>query len=398
MNDVIKRFLTAEALAEETCFLWGPRQTGKSTLLRELFPKAPIYDMLSAREFRRLSADPGVFSQECMALADKRQPVIVDEIQKLPALLDEVHSLISRHGMRFILTGSSPRKLIRGGGNLLGGRAIRRDLLPLTSAEVPDLSLEQALNRGLLPPHYLSDRAPSRLEAYVGDYLREEVLAEALTRNLPAFQRFLEAAALSNGQIVNAATIAREIGVAANTVRSYFELLVDTLVATWVPSWTKRAKRRVIQAPRFYFFDVGIVNELTRRGPLSPGSMDFGFAFEHFMLMELRAHHAYAGRGNGLPVSYWRTASGIEVDFILGDAEIAIEVKVSDRPTADHLKGLRAWREEHPKSRCILVCRAPRARQAEDGIEILPWQEFLDRKSTRLNSSHEWISRMPSSA
>ncbi|MFM8433916.1 MAG: ATP-binding protein [Planctomycetia bacterium] len=317
---MITRTLTATSLAGESCFLWGPRQTGKSTLLRTLFPNAPAYDLLSSREFRRLSADPGVFAEECAALADKRQPVIVDEIQKLPSLLDEVHSLMSRRGLKFILTGSSPRKLLRGGGNLLGGRAVRHDLLPLTSAEIPDLSLDKALNRGLLPSHYLSDRATSRLAAYVGDYLREEVLAEALTRNLPAFQRFLEAAALSNGQIVNAATISREIGVAANTVRGYFDILVDTLIATWLPAWTKRTKRRVIQAPRFWFFDVGIVNELARRGMISPGSTDYGAAFEHFIFMELRAHATYSPRDTGLPVSYWRTASGIEVDFILGNA------------------------------------------------------------------------------
>jgi uncharacterized protein len=376
---MIKRILSADSLAAETCFLWGPRQTGKSTLLRSLFPSAPSYDLLSAREFRRLSADPGIFAEECLALPDRTQPVIVDEIQKLPALLDEVHSLMSRHGLRFILTGSSPRKLLRGGGNLLGGRAVRFDLLPLTSAEIPDLSLDRALNRGLLPPHYLSERFASRLGAYVGDYLREEVMAEALTRNLPAFQRFLEAASFSNGQIVNAATIAREIGVAANTIRGYFEILVDTLVATWLPAWTKRAKRRVIQAPRFWFFDVGIVNELSRRGTLFPGSSDFGAAFEHFIFMELRAHAISSPRGTGLPVSYWRTASGIEVDFILGNAEVAVEVKATDRPTTDHLKGLRAWREEHPSSRCLLVCRCPRGRRTEDGIEILPWADFLRR-------------------
>lgn len=374
---MITRILAAPVLVAESCFLWGPRQTGKSTLLRTLFPNAPTYDLLSSRDFRRLSADPGVFAEECAALSDERQPVIVDEIQKLPALLDEVHSLMSRRGLRFILTGSSPRKLLRGGGNLLGGRAIRHDLLPLTTAEVPDLSLDRALNRGLLPSHYLCDHAAARLEAYVGDYLREEVLAEALTRNLPAFQRFLEAAALSNGQIVNSATIAREIGVSANTVRGYFDILVDTLVATWVPAWTRRTKRRVIQAPRFWFFDVGVVNELTRRGTLVPGSTDFGAAFEHLIFMELRAHATYLPRGTGLPVCYWRTASGIEVDFILGDAEVAVEVKSTDRPTTDHLKGLRAWREEHPQSRCILVCRASRARRSEDGIEILPWREFL---------------------
>lgn len=376
---MIKRIVSARDLARESCFLWGPRQTGKSTLLRELFPHAPTYDLLSAREFRRLAADPGIFTEECLALPASHGPVIVDEIQKLPSLLDEVHGLISRHGMKFILTGSSPRKLLRGGGNLLGGRAIRHELLPLTSAEVPDLVLEQALNRGLLPPHYLSDRAAARLEAYVGDYLQEEVLAEALTRNLPAFQKFLQAAAFSNGQIVNAATIAREIGVAANTVRGYFDILVDTLLATWVPAWTKRAKRRVIQAPRFWFFDVGIVNELTRRGPLAPGSTDFGTAFEHFIFMELRAHQTYSPRDVGLPVTYWRTASGIEVDFILGNAAVAVEVKATETPTTDHLKGLRAWREEHPKSRCLLVCRAARQRRTDDGIEILPWREFLRR-------------------
>jgi predicted AAA+ superfamily ATPase len=374
---IIERILTARSLAADSCFLWGPRQTGKSTLLRTLFPGAPTYDLLSAREFRRLSADPGIFAEECAALPDRRQPVIVDEIQKLPALLDEVHSLMSRRGLRFILTGSSPRKLLRGGGNLLGGRAVRHDLLPLTSAEVGDISPDTALNRGLFPAHYLSNRASSRLAAYVGDYLREEVLAEALTRNLPAFHRFLEAAALANGQLVNSATISREIGVSANTVRGYFDVLVDTLVATWVPAWTKRAKRRVIQAPRFWFFDIGIVNELARRGTLLPGSAEYAAAFEHFIFMELRAHALYAGRGAGLPVSYWRTAAGFEVDFILGDAEVAVAVKSTDRPTTDHLRGLRAWREEHPKSRCLLVCRAPRARRAEQGIEVLPWKEFL---------------------
>jgi predicted AAA+ superfamily ATPase len=376
---MIKRILAASDFEGGSSFLWGPRQTGKSTLLRELFPNARTYDLLSSREFRRLAADPGIFTEECRALAANGEPVIVDEIQKLPELLDEVHSLLSRQGLRFILTGSSPRKLLRGGGNLLGGRAVRHELVPLTSAELPDLSLDHALNRGLLPPHYLSDQAAARLEAYVGDYLREEVLAEALTRNLPAFQRFLEAAALSNGQLINAATIAREIGVSANTVRGYFEILVDTLVATWVPAWTKRAKRRVIQAPRFWFFDVGLVNELTRRGPLFPGSTDYGAAFEHFIMMELRAHSIYAPRGAGLPVSYWRTASGIEVDFILGNAEVAVEVKATDKPTSDHLKGLRAWREEHPQSRCLLVCRLPRQRQTDDGIEIIPWREFLRR-------------------
>jgi predicted AAA+ superfamily ATPase len=378
---MIKRIVTAGDLGSETCFLWGPRQTGKSTLLRELFPDAPLYDLLLAQEFRRLAADPGVLSREVAALGWKRgrqpHPIVIDEIQKLPELLDEVHSLISRQGWRFVLTGSSPRKLLRGGGNLLGGRAIRRELFPLVSAEIEDFDLDRALEHGLLPRHYLA-RAPRKLiDAYVGDYLAEEVLAEALTRNLPAFQRVLEAAALSNGHMVNFTTIARETGIAANTVRGYFEILVDTLIATWVPAYTKRAKRRVIQAPRFYFFDLGLVNDLAKRGRLTPGSTEYGHAFEHFLFTELRAHASY--RGDGYPIAYWRTASGIEVDFVLGEAEVAIEAKSTDRPTSDHLKGLRAWREEHPRCRCLLVCRTPRPSRMEDGIEVLPWTDFLQR-------------------
>lgn len=372
------RILAQADFGAESCFLWGPRQSGKSTLLKELFPEAPCYDLLLAKEYRRLAANPGLLAEECAALGWTRKnqphPIIIDEVQKLPELLDEVHALISRQGLRFILTGSSPRKLLRGGGNLLGGRAARRELFPLVSAEVPHFDLDTALNHGLLPRHYLARSARPLLDSYVGDYLREEVLAEALTRNLPCFQRFLESAAFSNGQIVNYTSISREIGVAANTVRGYFEVLVDTLIATWLPAWTKRAKRRVIESPRFYFFDTGIVNDLSHRGRLNPGTPEYGAAFEHLIFMELRAFQSYRG---GPPLAYWRTASGMEVDFILGDGRVAIEAKSSDNITSDHLKGLRAWRQEHPTSRCILVSRAPRARVTEDKIEILPWQSFL---------------------
>jgi uncharacterized protein len=378
---MINRIITADDLQARTCFLWGPRQSGKSTLLRRLFPEAPYFDLLRAGEFRRLAADPGLLAEEIRALGwqHSRQPhpIIIDEIQKLPELLDEVHSLISKFGWRFILTGSSPRKLLRGGGNLLGGRATRRELFPLVSAELDEFSLERALDHGLLPPHWLAEDATPLLAAYVGDYLREEVLAEALSRNLPAFQRFLEVAALSNGQLVNYTNVAREVGIAANTVRGWFEILVDTLIAAWQPAWRKRAKRRVIESPRFWFFDIGLVNDLAHRGRMQPGSTDFGAAFEHFLFMELRAHASYRARNR--PIAYWRTASGIEVDFIVGDGEIAIEAKSTEQPTADHLRGLRAWREEHPKSRCILVCRAPRARTTDDGIEMLPVTTFLRR-------------------
>ncbi len=370
------RILNFDRAKRQSCFLWGPRQTGKSTLLRERFPDAPSYDLLLASEFRRLSAKPGLLREECLAAGRKSDPIIIDEIQKLPELLDEVHSLISRERFRFILCGSSARKLVRGGGNLLGGRAARLELFPLTSEEIPDFSLDRALNHGLLPSHYLSDSPAPLLEAYVGEYLKEEILAESLTRNLPAFQRFLEVASFSNGQTVNFASIAREVGLSAPGVRGFFEILVDTLIACWVPAWRKRAKRRIVQSPRFYFFDVGLVNELAHRGPLKPGSVEYGLAFEHFIFMELRAYAGY--RGERPTIAYWRTSSGFEVDFVLGDAALAIEVKSTDNPTSDHIKGLRAWKTEQKKSRCLLICRAPKMRKTEDGIEIVPWRSFLN--------------------
>jgi len=376
---MFNRIVTAQSLSRATCFLWGPRQTGKSTLLGTLFPDAPIYNLLLARDFRRLAADPGTLGEEIAALgspADAQpHPIIIDEIQKLPELLDEVHALISRFGWRFILTGSSPRKLLRGGGNLLGGRALRRQLFPLVTPEIDDFDLDRALNHGLLPAHYLADDARELLQAYAGDYLAEEVLAEALTRNLPAFQRVLEAAALGNGQPINYTNIARETGVAANTVRAYFEILVDTLIATWVPAWSKTVRRRVVQSPRLWFFDIGIVNELARRGPIRAGSTEYGAAFEHFIFMELRAHSHYSGSGHR--ISYWRTTSGLEVDFILGDAQVAIEVKSTESPADHDLRGLRAWHDEHPQSHRHLVTRAARRRRTEDGIDVWPWSEFL---------------------
>jgi len=373
-----KRILDASTLSGKSCFLWGPRQTGKSTLLRKLFPESPYYDLLEAGLFRRLTAAPGLIEEELLATGHSHDhgPVIIDEVQKLPELLDEAHRLISRRGWKFILCGSSARKLMRGGGNLLGGRALRRDLLPLSYREIQDFSLERALNHGLLPPHYLEDHPQESIAAYVGTYLREEILAESLVRSLPQFQRFLEVAALSNGQPIQFASIAREVGLSAPGVRGYFEILTDTLFGAWVPAYQKRQKRRIIAAPRFYFFDVAIVNDLGKRGGLLPGSAAFGSAFEHFLFMELQAHKVY--RRDIRQISYWRTSSGAEVDFIVGDAEVAIEVKSTDNPTSDQLRGLRSWKEDHPGSRCILVSRVSQKRQTTDHIDILPWQEFLD--------------------
>ena len=376
-----KRILALALSDRETCFLWGPRQTGKSTLLKQLFPGAKSYDLLLSGEYQRLLRNPGILREECLAddrLHNRKAlPVIIDEVQKVPTLLDEVHWLIENLGIRFVLCGSSARKVKRGRANLLGGRAVRYELHPLVYPEIEDFSLTDALNRGLLPRHYPSPHFHRLMESYAGDYLREEIAAEALTRDIPAFGRFLEVAAITNGELVNYANIASECGVSAPSVKEYFQILEDTLIGKMLPAYRKRAKRRIIAAPKFYFFDLGIVACLTRRGKVLPGSELFGKAFEHFIWMEISAHSSYSEQY--YPISYWRTSSGIEVDFILGDHEIAVEVKSSQMVTDRHLQGLRAFREDYEARRLIVISMDPRPRKTADGIDILPWDEFLRR-------------------
>ena len=376
-----KRILNLDLSSGETCFLWGPRQTGKSTLLKSLFPDARRYDLLLSDEYRRLVTNPALIREECAAVGldagTQTSPIIIDEVQKIPPLLDEVHWLIENRGLRFILCGSSARKLKRGHGNLLGGRAVRCELHPLVYPEIPEFSLPRALNAGLLPRHYQSSSPRRLIQSYVGDYLKEEIAAEALTRNVPAFSRFLEVAAMSNGELINYNNIASECGVSSPTVKEYFQILEDTLVGRFLPSFRKRAKRRLINAPKFYFFDVGIVAHLTRRGKVEAGSELFGKAFEHFIYMEILAHSSYTGAF--YPIAYWRTASGFEVDLILDDREVAIEIKTTSMVNNRHLKGIRAFREEHPARRYIVVSMDPTPRQTTDNIEILPWKVFLER-------------------
>ena len=373
------RILNLDLIQQQTCFLWGPRQTGKSTLIRTLFPRARRYDLLLADVYRALIDRPELIREECLAAGldgdSQVYPIVIDEVQRIPDLLNEVHWLAENRGLRFLLCGSSARKLKRGGGNLLGGRAVRYQLHPLVSAEIPDFSLDQALNAGLLPRHYRSARPRRLIQAYVGDYLREEIAAEALTRNIPAFSRFLEVAALSNGELINYNTIAAECGVSAPTAKGYFQILEDTLIGSFVPAFRRRAKRRVVGAPRFYFFDIGIVARLARRGQVQPGSELFGRAFEHFIFMEVSAYSSYSG--TFFPISYWRTTSGQEVDFIFED--VALEVKSASRVQDRHLKGIRAFKEEFKMAQYTVVSREAAPRQTADGILILPWRDFLDR-------------------
>lgn len=362
-----------EGLGKNSAFLWGVRQTGKSTLLKELYPESLYIDLLLSDQYERFLRNPSLL-REMLISGAARQPVVIDEIQRIPALLNEVQWLMVNQNIQFILSGSSPRRILRQGGNLLGGRALRYELYPLVHSEIPDFNLLKALNSGLLPRHYLSSVPGKLLSAYVGNYLRDEIINEARIRNIGSYSRFLEAAAFSNGEIVNFSNIAADCGVSSPTIREYFQILEDTMTGRFIPSYQKKPKRRVITAPRFWYFDVGIAGFFLKREKIKPGSEAFGKAFEHFIFQELFAYSHYSGRN--FPVSYWRTASQIEVDFILGDNEIAIEVKSTDMVNPRHLKGLKAFNEEYRVRRSIVVSNDDYPRMIGK-IEILPWSIFL---------------------
>ena len=369
------RKLLLQDIDNESIFLFGARQTGKSTLVKEKFPQAKYYDLLKSDVFERLVRAPWLFREE-LDLCSPDELVIVDEIQKIPQLLDEIHWLIHNRHLRFLLCGSSARKLKRCGANLLGGRAIRERLHPLVSAEIPNFDFIKAVNHGLLPQHYLSSNPRKKLQAYIGNYLQEEIREEAQLRNLRTFTRFLDIAALTNGEIVNFTNIAADCGVSSPTVKEYFSILEETMFGYFVPAFTKTVKRRLVQAPKFYLFDVGIANYLTKRKSLLPGSLDFGKAFEHLIIHELTAYQSYSFSEETL--SYWRTSNGYEVDVVLGDAQVAIEIKSCEEVQSRHLRGLKAFSEEYPKARLIVVSLDPNPRRMND-VEIYPVTDFLKK-------------------
>ncbi len=370
MGKIIKRLIDLNLPPGRSAFLWGARKVGKSFWLHKHFPQAVILDLLETDTFGEYAARPALLRERFL---NHKGLIIIDEVQKIPALLDEVHWLIERKHQSFLLTGSSARKLRRGHANLLGGRAWRRVMVPLSFIEVEHFHLSQAITAGLLPGHYLSGNPVEELRAYVMDYLKEEIAAEALVQNIPAFSEFLRVAAMTSSELVNYTNMARETGISAKVVRSYFQILEDTYLGYRLPPWKKSKNRRMILTEKFYLFDVGVTNFLAGRHP-QIGNADFGKAFEQFILMELKAYQAY--RLPEMPITYWRTSSGQEVDFILGDKEVAIEVK-SGRVHDGDLKGMHALLEDGPIKKHLFVSTDSSHRTLGHGIEVWPWQEFL---------------------
>lgn len=369
-----QRIFDIEHKLDEAMFLFGARQTGKSTLLKERFGDAIYYDLLNPSVRKALKLNPNSLWE---ALQDKPAGtlVIVDEIQKVPELLDVVHSLMVDRGLFFILSGSSARKLKRSGANTLGGRAIPESLYPLVWPEVTDFQIDRAVQNGMIPRHYMVEDATKRLSGYVKVYLDEEIREEGEVRQLDAFERFMEVAAISDGEMLNYSNIAADCGVSAKTVKSYFQILYDTLIGYEIPAFRKEIKRKIVQAPKFYYFDVGLANYLMGRNSLKRGTDDYGHAFEHLVMQEIIAYKGYNDKRD--TISYWHTYDQKEVDVVIGDAKVAIEIKSSEHVETKHRKGLKAFKEEHPDCRLILVSLDPITRKSGDE-ELIYVLDFLN--------------------
>lgn len=385
-SDIVnfKRLLKIKLPKKQSAFLWGPRKTGKTTLLKSSFPDSISYDLLKSDLYLKLVKEPYLLREEILALPREslNNPVIIDEIQKIPKLLDEVHWLIENTNANFILCGSSARKLKRGAANLLGGRAWSYQLYPLVRKEIPHFDLLKALNTGLIPSHYLSSNPKKSLKAYLRDYLKEEIQAEGLVRNLPAFARFLDSIIFSHGELTNFSNIARDCGVDSKTVKEYYQILEDTLLGTFIYPFKKSSGRdTILSMPKFYLFDVGIANALAKRIVPSLKGIETGRAFEHFILMELLAYRGLSD--NDYEINFWRTKTGLEADFILEKGKVAVEVKVSSHIHKSDIKGLIAFKEENPKTNAIVVSLDSKSRKIvlenKQEITVLPYEVFLDK-------------------
>lgn len=372
---MLDRIMQLNNELDSSIFLFGGRQTGKTTILHQQFAKTIFIDLLDSSVKERFRRRP-VLLYETLKEKPEGTLVIIDEIPEVPELLNEVHRLIVDCGLLFILCGSSARKLKRKGHNTLGGRAMPVYLYPLVSAEIPEFNIDRAVTYGMIPSHYLAKNPHRLLAGYIDIYLKEEIKEEALVRNLDAFHRFLEVAALTDGEIVNNNNIAQECGVHATTVNAYFDILEDTLIGYRIPAFRKVMKRRLQQAPKFYYFDIGIANHLLHRKELVRGTAEYGHAFEHLVMQELYAWLHYSHSDEEL--FYWRTYTGLEVDAVIGDARVAIEIKSVEEVLPRHLKGLKAFGEEYPQSRKIIVTLDPFNRHIGE-IECIYVLDFFKR-------------------
>ena len=367
-------------------FLFGPRQTGKSTLTREYFPKSKtkFYDLLNSKEFTRLVAAPHLLREEVLSLKKEVTHIVIDEVQRIPSLLDEVHYMIESLSVDkiFVLSGSSARKLKRGGANMLGGRAWTRHLYPLSYQELKEnFILDKALSFGTLPSVYHADpeTAEEILDSYVETYLEEEIKAEALVRNIGAFIKFLSLAASESGSIINFANISRETNTSAASIKEYYKILEDTLVGSFLLPYSKSTRKRLSKHPKFYFFDTGVLLALRKRtcAQLEPATKEYGDIFEHFIINEIIKLNKY--HKTKYELLYYRTSSGAEVDLVLISPDqktYAIEIRSSENPR-DYKGGLKSLQELEPTARLICLSKASNFRR-DDDIEVYPWKEGLE--------------------
>ncbi|OIO33120.1 MAG: hypothetical protein AUJ18_04090 [Candidatus Hydrogenedentes bacterium CG1_02_42_14] len=374
-----RRILDIKLPIGQSAFLWGPRKTGKSTYIKSKFPNSIYFDFLKTDLYLEFSKKPFLLREILSAKKKEelKRPIILDEVQKVPQIFDEIHWLIENKKINFILCGSSARKLKRNHTNMLGGRAWRYQMHPLVSQEIKNIDLLKVLNQGTIPVHYQQDKVSSArsLQAYVEDYLKEEVFEEGLVRNIPAFSRFFDAMAYSHCEMINYANIARDSSIDAKTVKEYFQILSDTLLATLIEPFKKRQCRQVIsKASKFYLFDTGVSGYLTKRHIEETRGEQFGKAFEHFIFNEIYAYRSY--RNKRFEINYWRTKSGLEVDFILGGGKIAIEVKSSDSVDSSEMRPLNAFIDDNAPSKAIIVCNEKYPR-IKGNICVLPWRIFL---------------------
>jgi uncharacterized protein len=369
--EIFSRLLNIQLPANKSAFLWGPRKVGKSYWIKQHFKDAIIIDLLKTDVFADFVSRPSLLRER---YSDTSQMIVIDEVQMVPDILNEVHWMMENKQTSFLLTGSSTRKLRRSHANLLGGRAWRYTMTPLCTPEIGDFDIEKALVSGFIPSHFISPEPIQELRAYLADYLKEEIAAEAVVQNIPAFAEFLNICALTSGELINYTNVARESGVSAKVVRNYFQILEDTLLGFRLSPWKKTPNRRLVESEKFYLFDIGVSNYLARRKPRL-GTPEFGKAFEHFIMMELKAYQAY--KDPECRLHYWRTSTGLEVDFILGEMEVALEVKTSKRIDNIHTKNLRALADNHQLKRLILISFEPHPKILNGNIECMYWQDFL---------------------